>query len=177
MAEAGLLGGSIAAAPGPPGRAARRVGLLGLLALAAVLAAGAAVLLAARNQQRDDELLGAGVASAPTASLAAGALPPCMDAWERSHGTPCAPAPPGSVAPHAAEKTFHAHQGLTADGRPAWGGTMEFQQPYVPPKNLYLFWGTHSQKYLMCPELFYVLEHRPFQSFMPRQTLLQGAPI
>ena len=158
MTEGGLLGGSIAAAPGRPGRAARRVGLLGFIALAAVLAAGAAVLLAARNRQRDDALLVAGAASAPTASLAAGALPPCMDAWEQAHGTPCAP--PGSVAPHAAEKTFHAHQGLTADGRPAWGGTMEFQEPYVPPKNLYLFWGTHSQKYLLCLVVFYVLEHR-----------------
>ena len=161
MAEAGLLGGSI----GPPGKAVRRVGLLGLLALAAVLAAGAAVLLVARNRQRDDALLGAGAASAPTASLVAGALPPCMDAWEQAHGTPCVPAPPGSVAPHAAEKTLHAHQGLTADGRPAWGGTMEFQQPYVPPKNLYLFWGTHSQKYLMCLDVFLCTRAPTFQEF------------
>jgi hypothetical protein len=153
--EARLLGGSIAAAPWPPGRAARRVGFLGLLALVAVLAAGAAVLLAERDRQRDEALLGEGAASAPTASLAEGALPPCMDAWERAHGTPCAP--PGSVAPHAAEKTLHAHQGLTADGRPAWGGTMDFQQPFVPPKNLYLFWGTHSHKSLTSPYFSFIL--------------------
>ena len=116
--EARLVGGS-----GPPsGRGGRRVGLL---ALAGVLAAGVAVLLVARAGQRD-ELLGAagaaGAAGAPAASRAGAPRNLALSA--------------GAPAPALPARTQEL----------SYADDLEFKQPYVPPTDLYIFWGKSSFK-------------------------------